>query len=411
LRFSFGRFVAVIVALAATGVVVYAFLPKPVEIDVARVERGPLVVTVDHEGRTRIKERYMVSAPLGGRLMRVDLHPGDAVEVGSTVIAAIEPSDPEMLDVRTRAQAEARVKAAEAAKERAAASLEQARSTDEVARAELERSTRLFERHAVSQQDYDTVSLRHRIATEALRSAQFGVRIAEFELEQAQAALLGAQPHSAENLVNGRFEIRSPINGCVLRVLQESSAVVTPGTALLELGDPADLEIEIDVLSSDAVKIAPGARVWVEHWGGERLQARVRLVEPAAFTKISALGVEEQRVWVIADFDDAPDTRPKLGDAYRVEARIVIWETDNTIKVPAGSLFRYNNEWAVFLVSRARARLRVVQIGHNNGLEAEVLEGLSQGDEVIVHPTDRIRPKVRVKPRQPIPIAPRATGD
>lgn len=402
MRFSFGRILFILMGLTAASVIVYAFLPNPVEVDVAHVERGSLQVTVDHEGKTRIKERYVVSAPLAGRLLRVELHPGDAVEAGLTVIASIEPTEPELLDVRARAQAEARVKAAEAAKDRADASLEQARSTYDFAKTELQRTTQLFERNAVAQQDYDAVSLRHRIAAEGFRSAQFGVRIAEFELEQAQAALLRTQPKPAEHTLNGRFDIHSPITGRMLHVFQESSAVLTAGTALLELGDPVDLEIEIDVLSSDAVKIRPGAKVWLEHWGGDQpLRARVRLVEPAAFTKISALGVEEQRVWVIADFDDPPEKRPTLGDAYRVEARIVIWEADSVLKVPAGALFRHDDTWAVFVIERGKARLRPVSIGKSTGLEAEVLDGLAEHEQVLVHPSDRVKHGTSIVSRSP----------
>jgi HlyD family secretion protein len=197
-----------------------------------------------------------------------------------------------------------------------------------------------------------------------------------------------------------RFEIRSPINGKVLRVFQESATIVNPGSQLLELGNIADLEIVIDVLSTDAVRVPPGARVSLVHWGGdEPLAARVRLVEPSAFTKISSLGVEEQRVNIVADFDCDPDKRSRLGDGFRVEGRIVVWESDSVLKAPAGALFRQADRWAVFLHRRGKAVMQIVQIGHTDGTETEILEGLSDGDEVIVHPSDKVRHHARVRPR------------
>jgi HlyD family secretion protein len=239
------------------------------------------------------------------------------------------------------------------------------------------------------------------MAREEERSAQFAVQVAEYEVEQARAALLQVQPPPPGSSARvTRFEVRSPIDGRVLHVFQESEAVVPAGTRLLELGEPADLEVEIDVLSRDAVRIAPSAKVLLEHWGGDApLVARVRLIEPAAFLKVSALGIEEQRVYVIADLVDPPAKRARLGDAYRVEARIVLWESDDVLKVPAGALFRRGDGWAVFAVVDGRAELRPVQVGHNNGLEAEVLGGLAEGAAVVLHPSDRIQDGVAVAPR------------
>jgi HlyD family secretion protein len=381
-----------VVGLTLVGALVYAFLPAPVDVDVATVTRGLLRVTVDQEGKTRIKEKYVVSAPLAGRLVRVAIHAGDAVTAGKTVLTAIEPTDPALLDTRARAEAEARVKAAEASRKRALATVEREKEAAAMAKHDYDRARTLLPARGIAQEEVDRAEHKERVAQEELRAAQFAVLIAEFELEQARAALVRTQPREGSDPDAWRFDIRSPINGTVLRVFQESATVVTSGTRLLELGDPVDLECEIDVLSTDAVKIVSGAPVLLEHWGGEQpLLARVRVVEPAAFMKVSALGVEEQRVWVIADFIDPPATRQTLGDGYRVEARIVVWERDNVLKVPAGALFRHEGAWAVFAVERGRARLRAVRVGKSNGLETEMLDGLQVGDLVILYPSDRIR--------------------
>lgn len=400
MKISIRKWWPFVIGLTIMGAIVYAFLPTPVEVDVASVIRGLLRVTVDHEGKTRIKERYVVCSPLLGRLLRVEIHPGDTVVAGKTVLTAIEPTDPALLDVRARAEAEARVKAAEASRKRALATLEREKEAYAAAKHDYDRAKRLLPSRGVSLEELDRAEHKERTAQEEQRVAQFAVLIAEFELEQARAALLRTQPRNASDPDAWRFDIRSPIHGKVLRVFQESATVVTPGTRLLELGDPADLECEIDVLSTDAVKIVPGATVLLEHWGGEQpLLARVRVVEPAAFMKVSALGVEEQRVWVIADFIDPPAKRKTLGDGYRVEVRIVVWERQNVLKAPAGALFRQDDKWGVFVVESGRARWRPVRVGKSNGLETEVLDGLQEGDVVVLHPGDRIRNGIGVVPR------------
>ncbi|MFN7141024.1 MAG: efflux RND transporter periplasmic adaptor subunit, partial [Limisphaerales bacterium] len=229
-------------------------------------------------------------------------------------------------------------------------------------------------------------------------AAQSALRVAQFELEQARAALLQSRP---EGGVAARFPLYSPVSGEVLRVFQESATIVTPGMPLLEVGDRRNLEIEIDVLSTDAVNIRPGARVWLEYWGGsEPLEARVRLVEPAGFTKISALGIEEQRVWIIADFVAPPQSWESLGDAYRIEARIITWESDDVLRVPVGALFRIGVEWAVFVLENDRAQLRQVKLGHRGEHQAEVLGGLKEGEQVILHPSDRVADGVSVTLRE-----------
>jgi HlyD family secretion protein len=389
------------VGLLAASALAYALWPAGVPVEVGRAERGPLRVTVDEDGKTRIRDRYVVSAPLTGRLVRIALRPGDEVKAGQTVLATVEPRDPELLDASARAAAEARVKAAETAQKQTAPLLEKAQAAHAQAVKDLERARAGAATGAVPPQDYDAAVTRERTTALELRTAQFAAQIAGFELEQAKAALLRTRPLPSGEDEPWRLEVRSPIDGRVLRVFQESATVVTPGMRLLELGDPTDLELEIDVLSTDAVKVRPGAPLFVEHWGGEApLRARVRLVEPAAFTKVSALGVEEQRVNVIATFIDPPDKWRSLGDAYRVEARIVVWEAADVLRVPAGAVFPHQDGKAVFVIADGRARLREIQVGHSNGLETEVLDGLEAGPEVVVYPGDKVRDGVRVRPRE-----------
>ena len=396
----FRRMLLIASAAAIVGAVVYAFLPQPVPVDTAIVERGLLRVTVDEDGKTRIKEPYTVSAPLAGRLLRIGLDPGDAVTAGSTVIARIEPTDPALLDPRARAEAQARVKAAEARLQRASADLDRAAAALQYAESDLARTRELYEKGTVSEDRLEQKQLAQRTASVEYRAAQFNEEIARFELEVAKAALVRTEPDGRSPAEDWYFEIRAPITGRVLRVFRESTTIVSPGDPLLELGDPLDLEVVVDVLSSDAVKIRPGAAVFLEQWGGEKpLRGTVRLVEPSGFLKVSALGVEEQRVNVVVDFQDPPEVRSTLGDGFRVEARIVVWEKSGVLKVPIGALFRRQDRWAVFVVDQGRARLQRVEVGQRGRLEAEVLKGLSENDRVIVYPSDKVHDGVRVRAR------------
>lgn len=399
-------FVLVVVALVVGGLG-YAFWPEPVDVDLAKVERGSLQVTVDEDGKTRIREKYVVSAPLVGRLLRINMEAGDPVVAGKTLLATIEPRDPDLLDARAVAQAAARVKAAEATLKKMEPALQTVRDAQAFAEAEMTRARKAALGNAISKSELENAEYDYRQKSEELRSTRIQEEIAHFELEQAEAALLRTRPRDDEAVdvaTNGNggwtFTIYSPINGRVLRVLQESAAVVNAGTPLLELGEPLDLEVEIDVLSRDAVKIHPGARVLLEHWGGEKpLLGRVRLVEPSGFTKISTLGVEEQRVNVIVDFVDPPEARTTLGDGFRVEARIVIDEAEDVLRVPTSALFRVGSESAVFQAVDDEVHEQVVKLGRQNGLEAEVVAGLSAGDEVVVHPSDQIDDGVKVRQR------------
>ena len=371
-------------------------------VDLARAARGPMRLTIDEDGETRIKERYVISAPLAGRLQRIMLDSGDPVRADETLLATIEPLDPQLLDPRNRAELEARVSAAKAAVERARAQFSQTETDSGLAHREFERAKKLVRSGAISGQEFDDAEHRTEAAAEAVKSAQSAVRVAEFEVRQAEAAYTRSAPGASPAGANWNFPIHSPIDGRVLRVIRESAAVIQPGTELLEVGDPADLEIWIDVLTTDAVKVTPGDGVVIEHWGGNApLDARVRRIEPAGFTKISALGVEEKRAWIIADFADEREKWSSLGDNYRIEARIVIWRTNDTLKIPAGALFRHAEGWAVFRVNAGEAVLRPVRIGHNNGLEAEVLEGLEEGDQVVLYPGDRVGHGVRIAPASP----------
>jgi HlyD family secretion protein len=408
MRSRFRKLLLLFFGLAVVGAIGWGLVPEPIEVDLAEATRGEIEVTVDEDGKTRIREKYVVSAPLAGRVLRINMDPGDEVTAGDTLLATIEPRDPDLLDARTIAQAEARVKAAEAALEKMKPLLDEVTAAVEFAEAELKRvrSAAAENPRAVSATEIESKLLAYRTQSALLRSTQQSEEIARFELEQARAALMRSRPPSDNppdtRLVgNGwNFPIRSPISGRVLRVFQESSAVVAPGTSLLELGDPTDLEVEIDVLSRDAVRIQPGAKVYLEHWGGEHtLEGRVRLVEPSAFTKISTLGVEEQRVNIIVDLVDPPQDREELADGFRVEARIVIAEAKDVLRIPTSALFRVGDRWAVFRTENGIAREQAVEVGLQNGLEAEILEGLAAGDQVIMHPGDDVVDRTTIRPR------------
>ncbi|MBL9211831.1 MAG: HlyD family efflux transporter periplasmic adaptor subunit [Opitutaceae bacterium] len=380
-----------VVLLAA--LIVVGLWPRPIPVEVATVTRGPLVVTVDEEGMTRVKNRYVVSAPVSGQLRRIDWKAGAVVEAGRTVLAVLETGGADFLDARRQAQAEAAVRAAEAARDAAGARRERALAASRLAALDLERSRTLRAQAVLSAQELDAAQMRAETTVQEARAAEFGFKVAEFEVQQAQALLTRGLPGAgAEPLV-----ITSPVSGRILRVFQESARLVPPGFALLEVGDPTDLEVRIEVLSRDGVAITPGARVMLEQWGGpEPLQARVRWVEPSAFTKISALGVEEQRVYVIADFVDPIARRRSLGDSYRVEARIVVWEKPDALRAPAGALFQRAGRWQTFVVDEGRARLRTVGVGRGNGVQAEVLEGVAEGARLVVYPGDKVSDGTRV---------------
>lgn len=387
------------IGLIIAGFVIYSFLPQPVTVDLGEVTRGPLMVTVNEDGQTRVKERYVVSAPLSGRMRRITLDAGDPVKAGETLITVIEPTDPALLDPRSRAETQARVQSTQAAEKRAAADLQTVEARAKFARSEFGRAEKLRKSGVISRREFDEAQQELSVQEESLDAARFALQTAQYEREQAEAALVRSEP-GRESDPNWLYHVLSPIDGEVFKVMQKSAMVVTPATDLVELGDPHSLEIAVDVLSSDAVRIHPGARMFLDGWGGDYpLNARVRTVEPSAFTKVSALGVEEQRVWVIGDFVDPVERRPSLGDNYRVDARIVVWSGEDVLKVPAGALFRSGDSWAVFVDDGGRAALRPIRIAHNNGIEAEVIEGLKEGDRVVLHPGDKVEDGLRLQPR------------
>ena len=390
---------ALLVAILVAALI-YAFRPQPVPVDLAVIERGVLTVTIDGDGQTRVREVYVVSAPLSGRVLRIERHVGDEVIANETLLATIQPGDPSFLDRRAQAQAEAAIKAAEAAF--ALAEAEQARALAELdfARAELRRADELSKRGNISQRDLDRAKLELRTRSAALSTAKASIEMRRFELETARAALIQPGEEGGEGDRQACcVEVYSPVDGRILRVIHESEGVVAAGAWLVELGDPADLEIVVDLLSGDAVRVREGAEVTIEDWGGVSLAGRVRRVEPYAFTKVSALGIEEQRVNVIVDFTDPQEKWQGLGHGYRVDAHILDWRGEDVLKLPLGALFRDGDSWAVFVAEDGVAKLRHIEIDHSTGREAEVLDGLAEGTTVILHPGDRISDGVRVLSR------------
>ncbi|HEX9611761.1 MAG TPA: efflux RND transporter periplasmic adaptor subunit [Gemmatimonadales bacterium] len=369
-------------ALAVAGAAAL-FRPAQVAVDGARVVRGPLVVTVDEEGETRVRDRYVVAAPVGGRVARIALREGDAVGPGA-VVAHVFPAP---LDARTREQAAARVEAAEDAQRAAVVAVAQARAAYQQAQRSCERVQQLAAAGLVPPEERERAELEETSRQRELESAEFRAQAAAHDVDAARSALLGG--------TGTAVPLRSPIRGRVLRIPERSERVVAAGTPLMEIGDPAKIEIVADLLSSDAVRVRPGAAMWIEGWGGDTaLQGRLRVIEPSGFTKISALGVEEQRVNVIGDLMNATAA---LGDRYRVEIRIVVWEASDVLKVPVSALFRSGDAWAVFVIEDGRARLRPVDLGHRNAFEAEIAGGLVEGAVVIRHPSDRVSEGTRVR--------------
>ncbi|MBK6337108.1 MAG: HlyD family efflux transporter periplasmic adaptor subunit [Betaproteobacteria bacterium] len=389
-----------LLALAVAGGLVYGFLPRAVPVELVPVARGPLSVTVEEEGKTRVRERYVVSAPMTGYVRRIDLRVGDAVKAGQ-VVAAIEPSRAVALDPRSRAQATAQVKAADAAVAAARESARAAAAQAELARQELERSEALRKSNFIAEQALDRARTEVARSQAARLAAEHAANVARFELDVARAALARTAGLQAGG-PGETIDVRAPVDAQVLKLARESEGAVQAGQSLLEIGNPETLEVEVEVLSTQAVKIAPGSRVLFDRWGGDTLlQGAVRIVEPTGFTKVSALGVEEQRVRVIVDFTSNRDQWRRLGDGYRVEARFVIWEGGDVLQIPAGALFRDRDGWAVYAVEAGRARMKAVQIGQRAGLVAEVKAGLAVGESIVNHPDDKIRDGVKVKPRAP----------
>ena len=378
------------------GWIAWGFRPKPIEIETGQAGYGPLTVHVVEEGKTRVRNRYVLSAPVAGRMRRVDLKAGDEVKAGTTVLTVFEPATSPLLDPRAEAQAKARVEIREAACKQTAETLEMVTTAAKFAEAHWQRMRQLGTTGGVSATDADNAERDTLMRQREVHASQFAVQVANHELALARAALAQAEGGGTETSV----ELRSPVNGRVLKVLQESTAVLAPGTPIMEIGDPADIEIEAEILSRDAVTIRPGAPVTIEQWGGNApLGGRVRRVEPAAFTKISSLGVEEQRVIVLSDLVNPPDDARFLGDRYRVEVRVAIWHADKVLQVPAGALFREGNIWKTFALVGGVAVKTTVGVGRSDGRQTEIIGGLQEGTTVLVHPPDAVKNGTAVTPR------------
>lgn len=425
------RMVWGLVALLVVLGLVYLWWPSPQAVDVGQVGRGPLVVTVDEDGHTRVRERYTVSATVAGNLERVRREVGEFVEAGG-VLATIHPAKAPLLDPRSRAQAEAMVETAQASVSQAQVAVEQAEQADRYARREAERLRGVYRAGGLSRQRAEQAEFEAEQARTRLEAARAAVRVAREQLAQAQAALdagpdtafesepermsgqaVGGGPVEEESGEAGRtesaesaesaaaVEIRAPVAGTVLQLLQESAAPVQMGTPILELGDPEQLEIVVDVLTTEAVGIKSGAPAQIEQWGGgQHVQAVVRHIEPAAFTRVSSLGVEEQRVNVILDIVEAPEVWRTIGDGFRIEARIVTWEGEDVLQVDASAVFRSPQGWAVYRIEDGRARLTLVEPGARTDREVQVLSGLDAGDAVILYPGDTVKDGVRVEARE-----------
>jgi HlyD family secretion protein len=390
------RALMVLFVLGVVAMLVVAWMPKPIPVDVAEAERGAFRVTVDEDGRTRVKDRYVVGAPVMGNLARTELDPGDTVEEGA-VLARILSLEPPLMDARSRAQAEARVEQARAATRQSRATMERVEQAAAFAQREAARQRQLAQRGSVAELAAERAELEARTSQEELASTRFAVRVAEYELRVAEETL--ARPGAGAGQ-DEQVMVTAPVAGKVLRVIQENEGPIQAGMPLVELGNPAALEIVVDVLTSDAVHIEHGARVIIERWGRDTpLTGRVRVVEPSAFTRLSALGVEEQRVNVVIDIEEPYEVWKSLGDGYRVEARIVVWEADDVLYVPASAVFRHGEGWAVYRVKDEKAVLTEIETGHRNGLEVEVTGGLDAGEQIVLHPSDQVTDGIAIEAR------------
>ena len=394
-RKHIGLIIGIFIVILLIGI---GFIPRPVMVDSAEVKLGTLKVSVEEEGRTRVIDRFVISAPVAGFMRRTELNVGDEIKKDQQIIH-LEPLRSSVLDPRSRAEAKARVAAAKAGLLAAEKNARAADADSNYASTEHARLKRLYESRTISLERYQQTQTNARRTKATLESAEFSVEVARFELEEADAAVrYSAAREAGETLET--VSIKAPVQGRVLKIHHESEGVVNAGESLLEIGDPLSLEVEIDVLSKDAVRIKPGMKVIFERWGGdEPIEGVVRTIEPVGFTKISALGVEEQRVLVIADMTSPVETWGKLGDGYRVEASFILWEGNGVLQIPSSALFRYAEGWAVFIIQDGMAELRQVEIGNRSGLAAEILSGLVEGENVITHPGDNVEDGSRVRLR------------
>lgn len=395
------RWLWVIGLAAVAGVGIWwGMRPQPVPVETLALTAKPLRVTVEEEGKTRLRSRYVISAPVAGYMARLPLKAGDAVKSGA-VITMLEPPRPAVLDARSRDQGKARLAAAEralqVAQSRVATQAEQVRLAKaewEFARQQSERDGRLRKTGDVAATRLERTVADLRRAEATVAAAERGLATTEAEVEAAKAEVVSARAalrDTAGAATGERVPVVAPTGGRVIRLIRESEGVVTPGEALVEIGDARAIEVVVEVLSADAVKITPGMKVLLDRWGGSTvLEARVRMVEPGGFTKISALGVEEQRVRVVADLVSPEGEWAALGDGYRVEAAFVLWEGEKVLQAPANAVFRVGEKWSVFVVEGGVARRREVTVGHRSGVAAEITGGLKEGDVVILHPDETV---------------------
>ena len=378
----------------------WAFRPQPALVEVAEARKGLFELTIEEDGKTRVRERYVVSAPLAGQLARVKLKPGDEVRAGS-VVAQLSPLAPSMIDARTAGELSARVGASQAGLDAARANVARVEAALAQAQADLARQRKLEKEGFVAPAAGEMAALEVQLQTKALEAARFGEQGARHDLAQARAALMRAQEGASLKRPGSTWPISSPVAGRVLRVLQESEATVALGTPLLEIADPHDLEVVVDVLSTDGARIKAGAPVRIETGAGPRLAGWVRRVEPAAFTKVSALGVEEQRVNVIIDLTSPPQRWEQLGDQFRVDVQIIVFEQADAVIAPVAALFRSTgaetDAWSVFVVQGERAQRRAIKVGARGPLEAWVTDGLAPGERVVVYPSDALKDGRRVR--------------
>lgn len=387
--------ITAIVALA----LFLAVRPQPVLVEVAQAKRNTLRVSIDEEGTTRIRDRYQVSAPVAGFVRRIEWEVGDTVEQ-KDLLAELEPLQSNVLDARSRAEAEARIAAARSALLSAEEQVKAAKTDADYHNSEYQRKKQLSEKGMISDEELSQSRAGQQRAQAVLRSARFAADVARYELDAASTLLKYSAASDDKGVLKERVMITSPITGSVLKVYRQSEGVINAGEPLLEVGDKSALEVAVDVLSFDAVRISPGMPVELERWGGDSLRGIVSTVEPVGFTKVSALGVEEQRVWVIVDIHSPPGQWQSLGDGYRVEASFIIWQEDDVLQIPSSAVFRYQDNWHVYTVEDGKAVMKAVDIGRQNGLESQVTSGLEEGETVILHPGNDIEDGVRVSVRE-----------
>ncbi len=389
-----------VLGLTLVVTLIWAFIPSPIPVDIIALQAGEMTVTVDEEGETRVRDVFVLSAPISGRALRIGAEVGDEVKAQQTLIAEIEPIDPTLLDPRSEAQARADIRTAEANLVLAKASVKEAQVELDFAQSELQRARKLRADAVISARELEDKERSQQARQAALETAVANRKARQAELERARAQLISPTEAREKNSDCSCVPIRAPVDGRILKILHKSEGVVSAGEPLVEIGDPADLEIVADLLSSDAVKVESGQRVIIENWGGDNpLEGVVRRVEPFGFTKVSALGIEEQRVNVIIDFTSPREEWSRIAHGFQVDVSIVLWQGKGVLKLPLTALFRDNSNWAVFVDDDGVAAKRQVKLGRRTGLEAEILEGLKAGERIVEHPGDKIADGVAIEAR------------